>query len=283
MSKRTATVKQYFICEIKLAAKIALCFLSVVAALLLWAFAGIYFWIALSAIAIIILAPNKQRRYLIIKPVLDVLCAFSYLIFTIPIFLIIGIAIKLTLPGPVFIKNRRIGRNNRPFHIYKFRTMYINFDPQKAMLKGISSGPRVTKLGRFLRRTSLDELPQFFNILKGDMSLVGPRAPDVSEFESHKKQYKEILKERSGIVCLSTFNLLTSDYTDYFDYYEDKINADLLYVSNKSLWLDIKVILKYCSHVLFRRDKMITVKLNKKRIGVQKNSIFDKFSIATIS
>lgn len=282
MSKQEATVKQHFICEIKLAAKIAICFLSVVATLLLWAFAGIYFWIALSAIAIIILAPNQQLRYAIIKRVLDVLFAFLVLILFPFIFLIINIAIKLTSQGPVFFKSKRIGRNNRPFHIYKFRTMYINFDPPKAMLKGISSGPGVTKLGRFLRRISLDELPQLFNILKGDMSLVGPRAPDVSEFESHKKQYKEILKERPGIVCLSTFNLLTSDYTDYFDY-EDKINADLLYVGNKSLWLDIKIILKCCSHVLFRRNKMITVKLNKKRIGVQRNSIFDKFSIATIS
>jgi lipopolysaccharide/colanic/teichoic acid biosynthesis glycosyltransferase len=68
---------------------------------------------------------------------------------------------------------------------------------------------------------------------------------------------------------------LTSDYTDYFDYYEDKINADWLYVGNKSLWLDLKIILKCFSHALFRRDKMITVKLNKKRIGIQKNSIFD--------
>ena len=144
----------------------------------------------------------------------------------------------------------------------------------------LSSDPRTTKFGRFLRRISLNELPQLINVLKGEMSLVGPRAPILSEFESHKKEYEEILKEWPGIVCLSTFNFLVSDCTDYADSYEDKIKTDLLYISNKSLWLDTKIILK-CYARLFKSDKTITVKLNEQRIGIQKNSLFDKFPIIT--
>ena len=168
----------------------------------------------------------------------------------------IAIAIKLTDRGSVFFKQKRPGLNGKYFYLYKFRTMYPNNDEilKKYLNENLKAkeewnkyrklktyDPRVTPIGKFLRKTSLDELPQFFNVLKGDMSVVGPRPYIDSEFDEYKvpkEIRKKLLSVKPGITGLwqvenrneATFN--------------ERIKQDLEYIENQSFWLDIKIILK---------------------------------------
>ena len=157
--------------------------------------------------------------------------------------------IKLDSPGPVFFAQKRVGRNGRIFRMYKFRSMYIDAEERKKELMAqnemnglmfkMEDDPRITKVGKFLRKTSLDEFPQFINILKGDMSLVGTRPPTLDEFEQYKTYHKKRLSFRPGLTGMWQVSG-RSDITDF----EEIVRLDVEYINNWSVSLDIKILIK---------------------------------------
>lgn len=190
------------------------------------------------------------------KRVLDIIGALLGCVLTIICSIIIVPAIIIESPGPIFFSQTRVGKNGRRFKIYKFRSMYMDAEQRKEQLLSqneingfmikMTSDPRITKLGKFLRRTSLDELPGFYNILKGDMSLVGTRPPTEEEFLQYEGRHKRRLALKSGLTGLWQI----SERSDINDF-EDVVKLDLEYIDNWSLGLDIKIILKTIKVVFF--------------------------------
>jgi lipopolysaccharide/colanic/teichoic acid biosynthesis glycosyltransferase len=169
-----------------------------------------------------------------------------------PVFVIIGVWIKTTASGPVFYHARRVGLNGRLFDLYKFRTMIANADRVGAGITA-SDDPRITPAGRFLRRTKLDELPQLINVLKGEMSLVGPRPEDPRYVASYTSEQRRVLTVKPGITSWASVQyrheeqLLSASTVD--DVYRReimprKLAIDLDYVAKHSLWLDIQILLR---------------------------------------
>ena len=162
---------------------------------------------------------------------------------------IVGPMIKLESPGPIFFAQKRVGRNGRIFKMYKFRSMYADAEERKKELMAqnemnglmfkMENDPRITKTGAFLRKTSLDEFPQFINILKGDMSLVGTRPPTLDEFAQYSPYHKKRLSFRPGLTGMWQVSG-RSDITDF----EEIVKLDVEYIDNWSFWLDIKILLK---------------------------------------
>ena len=158
-------------------------------------------------------------------------------------------AILIESRGPLIFKQKRVGKNGRFFYVYKFRSMYKDAEERKKALmeknemKGLmfkmTDDPRITKVGKFIRKTSLDELPQFFNILKGDMSLVGTRPPTVGEFKMYESYHKRRLSMKPGLTGMWQ----VSGRSDIEDF-EEVVRLDLEYIDNWSIGLDIKIILK---------------------------------------
>jgi lipopolysaccharide/colanic/teichoic acid biosynthesis glycosyltransferase len=207
-------------------------------------------------------APMEPLRLQItLKRVIDVLGAVVGLILFSPIILATGIAIKMTSPGPIIFKQSRFGKRGARFQFYKFRSMYWNIDDQihreyvtnliKGDLKKINQGdentplfkmksdPRVTRVGKIIRKTSIDELPQFFNVLKGEMSLVGPRPPVPYEVEKYEPWHlRRILEAKPGITGL--WQVGGRSRTSF----DEMVRIDLRYVQNWSLWLDLRILLK---------------------------------------
>lgn len=165
-------------------------------------------------------------------------------------------AIKLESPGPVFFKQTRVGKNGRYFQLYKFRSMYQDAEERKkelmeknemnGLMFKIQDDPRVTKVGKFIRKTSIDELPQFWNVLKGDMSLVGTRPPTVDEYQQYKPEYKTRLSLMPGLTGLWQVSG-RSKVTDF----EEVLEMDVRYIDSWSLKNDIKIILQTIMVVLF--------------------------------
>jgi exopolysaccharide biosynthesis polyprenyl glycosylphosphotransferase len=192
---------------------------------------------------------------LLLKRVIDVIGSLVMIIILSPLFLLIMIAIKLTSPGPVFYQWNVVGLNKKGFRSYKFRTMVVNADELKKELlnenemKSIAfkmkGDPRITKVGRFLRKYSLDELPQLFSILKGDMSLVGPRPPLVTEVKEYDYWHRRKLSVKPGLTCLWQVNG-RNEIADF----DAWMRLDLEYIDNWSLWLDFKILLKTIPAVL---------------------------------
>jgi len=169
-------------------------------------------------------------------------------------------AIKLTSPGPAIFTQERVGLNGRIFKIYKFRTMYVDAEERKkelmkqnevngGLMFKIKSDPRVTKVGKFLRKTSIDELPQFINVLKGDMSLVGTRPPTVDEVRRYENYHRRRISFKPGLTGMWQVNG-RSNITDF----EEVVKLDTRYIDEWSLWLDIKIIIKTILVVLKRKD-----------------------------
>lgn len=182
------------------------------------------------------------------KRTADILFSLVGMILLIPIWIIVPIAIKLDSPGPVFVKLRRVSRN-REFGLYKFRSMVQNAEAMKSELMAknerhdgplfkIKNDPRVTRVGRFIRRYRIDELPQFWNVLKGDMSLVGPRPHQPDEIARYQKHHKKVLAIKAGATGLAQVSG-SSDLA-----FEREVGIDTFYVENWSLLLDIRIILK---------------------------------------
>ena len=186
----------------------------------------------------------------VIKHVMDLVGAFILLIVLSPLFLLIAIAIKLTSPGPVFFQQQRSGQNGAPFTLYKFRTMISNAEQLKHELAAlnemsgpvfkVTNDPRITRMGKWLRRYSLDELPQLFNVLRGEMSLVGPRPLPVDEVRRFSDlAHRRRLSVKPGITCLWQI----SGRNQIKDF-KDWVRLDLEYIDNWSLWLDLSILLR---------------------------------------
>ena len=186
------------------------------------------------------------------KRIFDFLASLLGLIILSPLFLVIAGLIKLYDKGPVFFKQKRIGKNFKPFYIYKFRTMVVNADKIGSLVTK-EDDPRITRLGKFLRKFKIDELPQLFNVIKGDMSIVGPR-PEVEKYVlSFKDDFKEILKIRPGITDYATLRFrneeeILKEYDDIEEGYikevlPEKIRLYMQYINDMSFLTDIKLIL----------------------------------------
>lgn len=190
-----------------------------------------------------------NMRQLVIKRAMDIVGSIIGLFFTLIFLIIFGPIIKIQSPGPVFYKSIRIGRGGRRFNFYKFRTMIVDADKKLAELmeanemKGnmfkMENDPRIIPIGHFMRKYSIDEFPQFWNVLKGDMSLVGTRPPTEAEFENYKYHHKARLGIRPGLTGMWQANG-RSDVTDF----EDIVALDTAYITNWSLGLDIQILFK---------------------------------------
>lgn len=192
------------------------------------------------------MAPMGQ---LLLKRAMDIAGGAVGCIFLALITLIFGPLIKLESPGPVFFSQKRMGQNGRVFNMYKFRSMYQDAEERKKELMAqnemqglmfkMENDPRITKIGRLMRKTSLDEFPQFINILKGDMSLVGTRPPTLDEFSHYSYYHKKRLSFRPGLTGMWQVSG-RSDITDF----EEIVRLDVEYIENWSIGLDIKILLK---------------------------------------
>jgi len=191
----------------------------------------------------------------VVKRVLDFVLALLALIVVSPVMLLAAALIKLTSPGPVLFTQKRIGQSKRKFTIYKFRTMAVDAEAKMKQLEHlnelsgpvfkIKNDPRVTPVGRFLRKTSIDELPQLFNVLKGDMSLVGPRPMSVRDYELFSQDWhRRRFSVRPGITCLWQVNGRNSVP------FEKWMELDMQYIDKWSLWLDFKILAKTIPAVL---------------------------------
>lgn len=189
------------------------------------------------------------------KRVIDLIVSCPGLIILSPFLLIVAGLIKLTSPGTVFFRQKRMGVNGRIFTFYKFRTMFANAEEKLAKFEHlnemdgavfkIKNDPRITPLGRFLRKISIDELPQLFNVFMGDMSLVGPRPPIPAEVEKYQLWQRRRLSMRPGLTCLWQVNGRNKIGFDKW------MELDLEYIDNWSLWLDFKILIKTIPVVLF--------------------------------
>ncbi|MFC4769451.1 sugar transferase [Effusibacillus consociatus] len=194
-----------------------------------------------------------------VKRMMDVVLSSVGIVILLPGFLLLWILVKIDSPGPAIFKQRRIGKDGVPFEIFKFRTMIANAEER---LKGDpqlyqkyldnnyklepEEDPRITKLGHFLRKSSLDEIPQLFNVLKGDMSLVGPRPVVKEELQEYKDRVNDFLSVKPGI----TGYWAVSGRSNVV--YPERVDVELYYVYHQSLVLDIKILLKTVVTVLKR-------------------------------
>lgn len=180
----------------------------------------------------------------VVKAIEDRVLATVILILISPILLLIAVAVKLSSPGPIIFKQRRHGWDGRPINVYKFRTMKVHRAPDGKVIQAIKNDPRITKTGAFLRRTSLDELPQFFNVLQGRMSIVGPRPHAIAHNESYKEQVEAYMlrhKVKPGITGWAQVNGWRGE-TDTLEKMRKRIEYDLYYIENWSLAFDLKII-----------------------------------------
>jgi len=187
-----------------------------------------------------------------VKRLFDIISSLVGLIFISPIFLVVPILIKSDSKGPVFFKQWRIGKDGKQFKIYKFRTMVQDADKLGSLITA-ENDQRITGIGKLLRRYEIDELPTLINVLKGDMSIVGPR-PEVPKYLHHyDRKYREILSVRPGITDLGTLSFRDEakylDAQNYEDTYEteilpQKLDLYLEYVHHKSFLFDLRIILK---------------------------------------
>ena len=190
----------------------------------------------------------------VVKNVSDFVLALLILLLLSPIMLVIALAVKLTSSGPAIFRQRRYGLNGEEFIVYKFRTMTVSDDGSR-IEQAHKNDPRITRIGAFLRRTSLDELPQFINVLQGRMSIVGPRPHAVAHNELYRKLIKGYMlrhKVKPGITGWAQVNGLRGE-TEVLEKMQARIEYDLDYLQNWSIWLDLWIILRTV-WVVLRRD-----------------------------
>jgi putative colanic acid biosynthesis UDP-glucose lipid carrier transferase len=184
--------------------------------------------------------------HLLAKTMEDMVLSALILILISPVLLLVAIAIKLDSPGPVFFRQARAGWNGRTFKIWKFRSMYVH-QPETGMLKQAGKNdPRITRVGAFIRKTSLDELPQVFNVLMGDMSLVGPRPHAIQHDEEYSRRIDDYFARHNikpGITGLAQVRGLRGETSD-IDQMAQRIEADIEYINNWSVWLDLAILIR---------------------------------------
>jgi lipopolysaccharide/colanic/teichoic acid biosynthesis glycosyltransferase len=201
-----------------------------------------------------------------LKRLMDILGGAVGLLLTGIAYIFVAPAIKKASPGPVFFKQQRVGKNGRIFHIYKFRSMYLDAEERlkelmaqnemQGLMFKMENDPRIIGsekgpgkgIGNFIRKTSIDELPQFWNILKGDMSLVGTRPPTVGEYEQYDLHHKIRLSMKPGLTGMWQ----TSGRNEITDF-EEVVKLDAEYIQKWSIWLDIKLLFKTVKVVLERK------------------------------
>jgi sugar transferase (PEP-CTERM system associated) len=194
-----------------------------------------------------------SRGSVALKRSTDVVISCAGLLLTAPILLAVGLAIRLESPGPVFFRQRRVGRFGREFTILKFRSMRVDAEADGAPRWAQPNDPRVTRLGRFIRKTRLDELPQLWSVLKGDMSLVGPRPerkPFVDELSRHNALYSQRLVVRPGVTGWSQ---IQAPYASSLEESIEKLKYDLYYIKNLSFALDLTILASTARTVLLGR------------------------------
>ena len=193
--------------------------------------------------------PKEGPVYMFCKRAMDIIGSLAGLILLSPLLLIIAIAIKIEDPkGSIFFAQQRCGKDNKLFPMYKFRSMVSNAEELLEELMEhnemdgpvfkIKDDPRITKVGKFIRKTSVDELPQLFNILKGDMSIVGPRPAIPHEVAEYNDYQRQRLLVKPGLTCIWQVSGRNSIGFDEW------VDMDLEYIENRSLWMDIKLIFK---------------------------------------
>ena len=200
---------------------------------------------------------SKSKIYLIAKRITDIVCSLVGLIILSPILLCTAIAIKIDSKGPILFKQDRVGKDEEIFSMYKFRSMVVNAEELKKSLEKenemsgpmfkIKKDPRITRVGRFIRKTSIDELPQLINVLKGNMSLVGPRPSLPKEVEAFEPWMKERLTVLPGLTCI--WQVSGRNNIPFKEWME----LDIKYVRERSYFLDLKLIFKTI-FVLFGDD-----------------------------
>lgn len=189
------------------------------------------------------------RGSYLVKRLLDILVSGTLLILLLPFFLLLALLIRIESPGPVLFKQTRVGRWGELFTIYKFRSMYADAEARKVdllarnemqggVLFKMRDDPRVTRIGRFIRKTSIDELPQLWNVFKGDMSLVGPRPPVTSEVNEYSLADRRRLEVIPGITCIWQVSGRSEIP------FEQQVELDVEYIQSQSVWMDIKLLLK---------------------------------------
>lgn len=188
-----------------------------------------------------------------VKRAEDVILSLFFIVITSPIMLIATVGVKLSSPGPVLFKQQRVGKGRKLFNMLKFRSMRINAASDTAWSK--NEDPRKTKFGSFIRKTSIDELPQFFNVLKGDMSIIGPR-PEIPHYVD---AFKEIIPKymvkhqvRPGITGWAQVNGFRGDTS-----IEGRINCDIYYIENWSLWFDVKIVFRTVFGGMVNKEKIV--------------------------
>ncbi len=190
------------------------------------------------------LSYNSSKRFF------DICLSLALLVFAVPVMIILSIFIRLNSPGPAIYCQQRLTTNRRIFTMFKFRTMVETAEQESGAKWAAQNDPRVTPLGRFMRRTRLDELPQLINVLIGDMSLIGPR-PERPEFARILQDKYPHFKDRYQVPAgLSGLAQVESGYADSVETYDQKLKHDLHYVYNRSITLDIKIALKTIHTIL---------------------------------
>lgn len=207
---------------------------------------------------------NKKIVYRFIKRIIDIIGGLVGIVLLIPITIVLYLISIFSKEnkGPIFYEQLRVGKNGKEFRIYKFRSMvmhadeklweYLNSNPEAKeeykKYKKLREDPRITKTGKFLRKTSLDEFPQFINVIKGDMSLVGPRPYLYREKEDMGERYNDIIKVKPGLTGYWQVNG-RSDVD-----FEERTRMDIEYIKNRNLWLDFKILIETFLAVLFGKN-----------------------------
>ncbi len=197
---------------------------------------------------------NMSAWQVVVKRLMDILISVFVLVIGFPFYLILALLVKLSSKGPVFFSQERIGLRGKPFRIYKFRSMYLDAEKDGPALSK-DKDARITPIGRFLRKSRLDETPQFWNVLKGDMSLVGPRPERmffIDQIVSKAPQYKYLHKVKPGI---TSWGQVKYGYAENVDEMIDRLKYDLIYLENRSLLIDFKILIYTILVVIQGRGK----------------------------
>jgi len=207
-----------------------------------------------------------------LKRIFDIVFSIAALITLAPLFLLLAIGLKIESSGPLFYRSRRAGKDGCPFYLVKFRTMVKEADKLGGKITGRNDS-RITRLGRWMRCFKLDELPQFWNVFLGDMSVVGPRPEEVEVIKKYPEEHKRILKVKPGLTCMAQVVFFPDiihregipDGVDLEQYYlkyllPKKLKPDLEYIEHQSLWLDLQIIARTIWCLVTQSWRLLPVK-----------------------
>ncbi|PPL03464.1 sugar transferase [Parapedobacter indicus] len=183
------------------------------------------------------------QETIFLKRIFDIVFSTLVIVAGLPIYALLALITKVTSPGPIFYKQERIGKDQKPFYIYKFRSMRVDAEQAGPQLAS-DDDPRITKWGKFMRKTHLDELPQFWNVLKGDMAIVGPRPERrhfIDEIKERKPEYMQLFRLKPGITSIGQVHY---GYAENVNQMCERVNYDLNYLDTMSLKTDMDIILQ---------------------------------------